>query len=60
MNGGGLHKHVGMITVDAFYCTFLYGGDPFTIPMNPGPYPAMVNPDAAVCEQQVVKHKAEV
>ena len=50
MNRGGLRRHVGMITEDAFYCTFFHGRAPFTIPINTGPYPVTVEPDMALCE----------
>eukprot|EP00804_Cyclotella_cryptica_P011328 CCRYP_016351-RA/>CCRYP_016351-RA protein AED:0.40 eAED:0.40 QI:0/0/0/1/1/1/3/0/287 len=46
-NGGGSHGHIGMIIDDAEYCTFSNGNQPFSIPMNPGPYPTTVDPDPA-------------
>ena len=59
MNGGGSHGHVGMITDNAFYYTFLHDRAPVTILMNPGSYQATVDPNTVVHEQQVVEHKAE-
>ncbi|KAL7481657.1 hypothetical protein ACHAW6_007335 [Cyclotella cf. meneghiniana] len=38
----------------------LTGGDQFLVPNNPGPYPSIIDPDPAVCERQVAKHKAEL
>jgi hypothetical protein len=58
-NGGGSHGHIGMIIDDAEYRTFSTGNAPFNVPTNPGPYPAIVDPDPAIREQQVAEHKAE-
>eukprot|EP01082_Thalassiosira_pseudonana_P009571 g8616.t1 g8616 contig3:500456-501555(+) len=58
-NGGGQHGHVGMIIDDAEYILFSHNAARFVTPTNPGPYPATVDPDAAIRERQVAEHKAE-
>eukprot|EP01082_Thalassiosira_pseudonana_P004637 g4040.t1 g4040 contig15:204992-206117(-) len=47
-NGGGQHGHVGMIIDDAEYILFSHNAARFVTPTNPGPYPATVDPDAAI------------
>lgn len=58
-NGGGQHGHVGMIIDEAEYILFSHNAARFVTPTNPGPYPATVDPDAAIRERQVAEHKAE-
>ena len=58
-NGGGQHRHDGMIIPDMQYITFLHNAEHFILPTNPGPYPTVVDPDPVICERQVAKHKAE-
>eukprot|EP00804_Cyclotella_cryptica_P025760 CCRYP_002951-RA/>CCRYP_002951-RA protein AED:0.36 eAED:0.36 QI:0/0/0/1/0.5/0.33/3/0/427 len=59
-NQGREHSHVGMVVEQAEYVTFSQGNAPFVVPTNPGPYPAIVNPDAVIRERQIAKHKAEI
>ena len=59
-NGGGSHGHIGMLLEDAEYTAFSTGGTPFTVPTNPGPYPATVDPDAVIRERQIAEHKYEI
>ena len=58
-NGRRLHGHVGMI-VGSVQTTFSNGNAPFMTPMNPGSYPMVADQDGAICEQQVVEHKAKI
>eukprot|EP00804_Cyclotella_cryptica_P002311 CCRYP_004047-RB/>CCRYP_004047-RB protein AED:0.40 eAED:0.39 QI:0/0/0/1/0/0/2/0/349 len=59
-NGGGEHGHVGTVVEQAEYITFSRGNAPFVVPTNPGPYPAVVDPDPIIREWQIAKHKAEI
>ena len=60
-NGGGEHGHVGMVVDEAEYVTFSHGNARFVVPTNPGAYPTTVDAtNAAICEKQIAKHKAEV
>jgi hypothetical protein len=49
-NGGGKHRHTGMIVESTAYTAFSNNGEPFkfNIPTNPGPYPTMVSTDVAM------------
>lgn len=58
-NGGGQHGHIGMIIPEAEYITFSHNAERFVEPTNPGPYPAVVDPDPVVRERQIAEHKAE-
>ena len=58
-NGGGQHGHVGLIIDDAEYTTFSHNAEHFIDPVNPGPYPTVVDNDAVVRERQIAEHKAE-
>ena len=58
-NGGAMHGQLKMIIPNTEYTLFLNGGTQFITPMNPGPYPTTVDPNPAICECQVVEHKAE-
>ncbi len=42
-NGGGDHRHIGMILKEAEYIKFSMGATSFTIPKNPGPFPTTVS-----------------
>jgi hypothetical protein len=59
-NGGGEHGHVGIIVEETEYITFSNGGAKFVVPTNPGAYPATVDPDAVIREQQIAEHKAKI
>lgn len=59
-NGGGEHGHVGMVVEEAEYITFSRGNTRFVIPINPGPYPLVVDNDAVIRERQIAEHKAEI
>eukprot|EP00804_Cyclotella_cryptica_P012319 CCRYP_020814-RA/>CCRYP_020814-RA protein AED:0.79 eAED:0.45 QI:0/0/0/0.5/1/1/2/0/161 len=57
---GEEHGHVGMVIEQAEYITFSRGNAPFVVPTNPGPYPAVVDPDPIIRERQIAEHKAEI
>ena len=58
-NGGGAHGYIGMVIDEAEYITFSRSGTRFVVPMNPGPYPATVDTDKVIREQQIAEHKAD-
>ena len=49
-NGGGQHRHVGLIIDELEYITFSHNGKRFLDPTNPGPHPTVVDNDAVICE----------
>jgi hypothetical protein len=59
-NGGGEHGYVGLIVEEAEYITFSNGNERFVVPTNPGAYPATVDADAVIREQQIAEHKAKI
>ncbi len=59
-NGGREHGYVGLIVEEAEYITFSNGNERFVVPTNPGAYPATVDADAVICEQQIAEHKAKI
>jgi hypothetical protein len=59
-NGGGEHGHMGMVVDEAEYITFSWNAAHFLVPVNPGPYPTVVNNDVVIHECEIAKHKAEI
>lgn len=59
-NGGGQHGHIGMIIPQAEYILFSNGGRIYDTLTNPGPYPANVDPNIILREQQIAEHKHEI
>ena len=60
-NRGGHHGHIGMLFEESEYIVFSNGNSQFTMPVNPGAYPATVNKNNAVIhEWQIAEHKASI
>ena len=45
---------------EAKYITFSRGNARFIVPVNPGPYPTVVDNNAVIHERQIAEHKAEI
>ena len=61
-NGGGEHGHLGMIMSDTEYVVISKGGERWTVPTNPGPYPTSVNASTSDFDREkaVAEHKFEI
>lgn len=56
-NGGGHHRHIGMILDNKEYTTFSTSVTPFTAPKNQGPFPTTVTTGKVDRLQQIADTK---